>query len=597
MPARPCPAWKPSPVIRLRFAAVAVALTLVSQQSAAKVTLSGVSGAARANVEHGLALNDAPCDTPAWSLRRMTADARDDVRRALEPLGFYRAQVTIKDETPGADAQANSTSKNPPCWSIRIDVNPGQPTTYGNVELRVLGEGKDDPAFQRVIDNTEVRRGAVVHHGRYRALKTTLQNLAAQRGYFDAVFRASEVVVAADGQSASVKVDYDTGPRYRFGDVVNASDLLVPRLLDVLVDVAPNTPYNASALTSTHRNFLDSGYFSVVTVDADPATAVDLAIPVRITATPAKTRVYTGGIGFASDVGPRFRLNYRNRRINRRGHTLNSQLLASPVQSLLGVEYRIPAGDDRRDVFALTGAVEDQDTDTSEFTSFELGLRRTHASDNGWLRTIGIEARREDFEVGDQIDATTLLMPSIGWWRSTQSASPRPNRGYRLAFDIRGASDALGSDTSFLQLEANARAIHSLNERTRLLGRVRLGYTERENRDALPPSLRFFAGGDNSVRGYGFETIGPADNDGVVIGGSHIFATSLEIDYLFRPNWSVALFADTGSAFDGGSIELQTGVGIGLRRLTPVGPFRIDVAAPLDLDRSFRLHFSIGSDL
>ncbi|MEO1573589.1 MAG: autotransporter assembly complex family protein [Pseudomonadota bacterium] len=554
--------------------------------SLGEITIDGLSSDERANVRHSLSLAKADCDTPAWSLRRMTAGAPDEVRAALEPLGYYRATSDIRD-----------TSSKSGCWKKTLTIVPGEPTRYGEAGVAVTGPGAEEAAFRNVLARTAVKPGEVVHHGRYRALKTSLQNTATQLGYFDARFETAEVVVREDLALADVALNFATGPRYRIGQVTVESDLIEKSLFDTLIDVRQDMPYNASNIAATHRNLQDSGYFAYENVRADPNEADGLEVPVVIEAAPAKTRVYTGGLGYATDVGPRFRLNYRNRRINRRGHTLNSQLLASPVQSVLGAEYRIPAGDDRRDVLSLAASVEEQDTDTSEFSSVELGVRRTHAQDSGWLRTLGLDLRREDFKVGTQDESSTLLIPSISWFRSTQAASARPASGYRLALDVRGAGEGLGSDTSFVQLELTARAIRSLGERWRVLTRARLGATSRESSDALPVSLRFFAGGDNSVRGYGFETIGPVDEDGIVIGGSMLATGSLELDYLLNDRWALAVFADTGSAFDSGSPDFKTGLGIGVRRLTPVGPLRIDLAAPLDLDRTVRLHFSIGSDL
>ena len=107
-----------------------------------------------------------------------------------------------------------------------------------------------------------------------------------------------------------------------------------------------------------------------------------------------------------------------------------------------------------------------------------------------------------------------------------------------------------------------------------------------------------FAGGDRSVRGYDFETLGPVDADGLVIGGSNLLEGSLEFDYLFKPQWAVAVFADTGSAFNNSDVDLSTGAGLGVRWYSPVGPIRLDLAHPLDdPGTSVRVHISLGLDL
>lgn len=174
----------------------------------------------------------------------------------------------------------------------------------------------------------------------------------------------------------------------------------------------------------------------------------------------------------------------------------------------------------------------------------------------------------------------------------------RTSKGRRYNFDVRGASDSLGSDTSFLQFKASGRWIHSLSERTRLLTRTRLGATLQDEFTELPASVRFFTGGDRSVRGYGFETLGPLDEQGKVIGGSHLVEAGIELERMIKDQWSVALFADTGSAFNGTDVNFSTGIGLGVRWYSPVGPIRLDFAHPLDdATRSLRLHFSLGPDL
>ncbi|MFK8014553.1 MAG: autotransporter assembly complex family protein [Gammaproteobacteria bacterium] len=561
-------------------------LCFASTSAHAEITLRGLDKAQETNVRNALLLARTPCDAPEWQLRRQTAQAAEQIGGALEALGFYRSTVTVTTDPPKKK-----------CWRKTVEVTPGPPTTYRTAQVRIEGQARDDPAFQKLLASQPLLPGAIVHHGRYRRFKRDLANLATARGYFDARFAEASVTVDETLAGAEAQLTFDSGERYTFGEVSIDSELLTERLFNVLQDIEPGSAYDANQIASTHRNFLDSGYFGFVNVSADPEKAHGQTVPVVIDVSPAKRRVYTGGLGFATDVGPRFRLNYRNRRINRRGHALDSQLLTSPVQSVLGLEYRVPIGDDRRDVLAFSTAFEEQDTDTSEFSSFELGARRTVARDSGWLNTAFIDLRREDFKVGDQDEVSTLLVPGMSWWRGTDTSSARPANAYRLAFDVRGTSTALGSDTSFIQVEARARVIKTLTERTRLLTRLNLGATAKESRDELPPSLRFFAGGDSSVRGYGFETIGPLNDDGVVIGGGKLLSASVEIDWKLSKNWAFAVFADTGSAFDDDKPDFKTGVGLGIRRLTPVGPLRLDLAAPLDRDRLVRLHVSIGSDL
>ena len=564
---------------------LALVACAVAPVAAASVSLRGLDSTQEANVRDALGLASLECDAPEWQRRRQTTLAPEQISGALEALGWYRSTVSITDEPSGKN-----------CWKKTVTVTPGPATTYRDTEVRLEGTATDDPTFKKILKSQPLKPGAVVHHGRYRRFKRDLANLASQRGYFDAKFTASTVTIDEDLNGATATVVFDSGPRYTFGEVAIESDILTDRLFNTLNDINPGDDYSSSLITSTQRNFLDSGYFGFVNVTADPRKAEGLTIPVVVDVSAAKKRVYSGGVGFSTDVGPRLRLNYRNRRINRRGHALVSQLLTSPVQSIVGLQYRVPIGHDRRDVLSFNSNYEDQDTDTSQFKSVELGVRRTLALKSGWLNTTFLELRREDFTVGEQDDVSTLLIPGMSWYRGSDTSNARPAQGYSLDFDVRGTSTAIGSDTSFLQVEARTRYIFSLSKRIRVLTRLNLGATARDASNEIPPSLRFFAGGDNSVRGYAYETIGPENDEGDVVGGGQLVTASVEFDRSLGKNWAVALFADTGSAFND-KPEFKTGVGFGIRRVTPVGPLRLDFAFPLDRDRLVRLHFSIGSDL
>ncbi len=114
----------------------------------------------------------------------------------------------------------------------------------------------------------------------------------------------------------------------------------------------------------------------------------------------------------------------------------------------------------------------------------------------------------------------------------------------------------------------------------------------------MPPSLRYFAGGDQSVRGYDYQSLSPTNSDGDRIGGRYQFAASVEYQFSLTERWRIAAFADQGNAFN--DLELPTlkqSVGVGVRWVSPVGPIRVDLAHPLDGDQGVRLHFSMGPEL
>jgi translocation and assembly module TamA len=189
-------------------------------------------------------------------------------------------------------------------------------------------------------------------------------------------------------------------------------------------------------------------------------------------------------------------------------------------------------------------------------------------------------------------------MPGVDWTRYRGDNALRPTNGARTSFELRGGSDAIGSETNVAQFIASTKWIHSLANDGRILLRGTLGVTAVDDFSVLPPSMRFFTGGDNSIRGYKFESLGPTNANDQVIGGSRLAVASFEYERPVKPMWSVAFFVDVGNAFSDKRIDARKSAGIGARWLSPLGPIRIDIGVPVnDPEHGPRLHVSLGPDL
>ncbi|MBT8142659.1 MAG: BamA/TamA family outer membrane protein, partial [Gammaproteobacteria bacterium] len=202
------------------------------------------------------------------------------------------------------------------------------------------------------------------------------------------------------------------------------------------------------------------------------------------------------------------------------------------------------------------------------------------------------------FTIADVTEQSNLLIGSVDIFRTKAHDIINPSHGWRARATFSGASDILGSPLNFIRSDLEYKRIGSFNAKTRWLLRSRVGALWTDNFEKLPTSLRFFAGGDRSVRGFDFESLGPSDSENNVLGGQYIATLSLETDYMFRPNWRVATFVDIGNAFGRGDESLEHGAGVGLRWVSPIGPVRLDMASALsEPDNPWRLHFSVGPDL
>ena len=194
---------------------------------------------------------------------------------------------------------------------------------------------------------------------------------------------------------------------------------------------------------------------------------------------------------------------------------------------------------------------------------------------------------------------SNLLVPSAGLERVQADDRIDTTNGFRARFTLQGTEKNPLSDVSFVQGLVDGKVIRTVAERNRLIGRLQIGYTQTDSFRQLPPRFRFFAGGDQSVRGYRYQSLGPKDEAGNVIGGQALAVASLEYEYRFRPKWGAAVFYDTGNAFPRfNSGALAQGAGFGIRWLSPIGPVRADIAWGLsDARHPIVFHLNIGPDL
>ena len=302
-------------------------------------------------------------------------------------------------------------------------------------------------------------------------------------------------------------------------------------------------------------------------------------------------------MGYGTDTGPRLSLGTELRRLNRRGHRFKSDLRVSGITTQVAAEYQIPVKNVATDTLSYRAQLGTQEIGDLETDQVSLGA----SWNDTWRqmqRRLYVVAQREEWTEAAGSFSENLLYPGMHL-RSQHTADPLFTRkGYSWSSDIRGGAEALESSTSFLRLHATGAIVRPLGERVRLLFRSELGAIDADDFTRLPPSQRFFAGGDRSVRGYEYEQLGPTDANGATVGGRYLVIGTVELDYLFLGNYGAAVFVDAGNAANEPWPDLKRSVGVGFRWRSPVGMVRVDVAHPLDdPDTDYRLHLSIGSDL
>lgn len=555
------------------------------------VVIDGVTGPLQENVAAFLRLQqllDADKKLPGEARIRWLHDkAEDDIRQALAPFGYYK---------PDIDTALEQTADG---WRANYRIAPGPALPIAAIDVQISGEGKTDASFQQALAAFPLATGDTLDQAKYEDFKQALQVLATERGYFDSRFASNEIVIDMAAYQATIKLKYDTGKRFQFGDIAFEQETLSEELLERFVTIQHGDPYYAPKLLQLQSDLLNSDYFESVEVNSEPDKAEQQILPVEVTAGMKKKRKYAFGLGYGTDTGIRGRGDFDQRWVNASGHRIGASLLAAQIKFALAGEYIIPGRDPRTDSFSIRGNVSAENSDVKEALAGEIGVTQKR-QDGLWTKIASLDYRWEKFSFGDgDKETTALLIGGIKWDRIDAADRLYVVDGSSLNLEFRGGVEYVLSDISFAQAVVRTKFIKTFAEKNRLLLRAEAGATlvNDDDFDELPASLRFFAGGDNSVRGYSLDSIGPVNEAGDVIGGQHVLVGSVEYERQLLDNWGVAVFADVGSVFND-EPDAKLGVGIGARWRSPVGPVRVDIAHGLnEPGDSVRLHISIGPDL
>jgi len=447
------------------------------------------------------------------------------------------------------------------------------------------------------VKESGLTEGRPLRHQAYDELRLRLERTASAHGYLDATFTTRRLEVDPSQRSARAVLYLNTGPRYRFGTVTVEQGVLRDDLAERLVFAREGEPYDAAALLKTQYALSDVGFFSTVLVERGEKDRDSLTVPVSIRTTKVARQRIRLGLGYATDSRLRTLIGSDWRRINDRGHSASAEFRASQVSTELAFRYQIPVGDLLTERFAFRGGLVQEDLG-------DLESRRTSVGAN-YLRSVG-DWQRSLF--GDFLEETTrnpgeerftefLFVPGIAYERIAADDPISPVRGWRLRGELRGSVTSLGAPGDFARFLGLASMVRPLGEKWRLSLRGELGASAVDGFADLPASQRFYAGGDQSVRGYDYHDLSPRDSAGNRVGGRNLVFASVEIQRRISPLFSGAAFVDAGNAFDEWGDPIQSSAGLGLHIHTPVGRVRIDVARSISESRSPRLHLSVRSDL
>lgn len=559
-------------------------LLLVSLSAAAEVrlTLEGVEGELaeriRAVVDPAVQLDS---DLAARFYRERVSEQMSE---ALQAYGYYEPTLSV-DLKPVHGH-----------WALEVEITPGPQVLWRSVDIAVVGEGEDDPAFSALLARLPISPETPLNHADYARSKRALRNLALERGYFDYQFKTARLAVHVPGLWADAELTLDTGARYTLGAVSFSPSPFRQRFLERLVPFAPGAPYSAETLAQLNERLLESGYFDDALVETQRDLALDGQIPVTARLFTRARNTVTTGVGFSTDEGPRAQLGFTRHYINNRGHRLESRLRVSPLRQVLNARYEIPLADPLNDSLSLVTGWENEDVEDARSERYSVALARRQQFTSGWVRTQSIRWLDERFTAGVDRGKAQLLLPGIAFSRTRSRGGIDPYRGDHQSYSVEGSARDVFSDVDIARLRLSNTWLRSLGQAHRFQLRADLGAIATNDFGRTPTSLRFFAGGDQSVRGFAYRSLGPQDANGEVTGGRYLATGSAEYSYAVHGNWRLASFIDGGNAFDQvDEVDAEVGAGLGLRWSSPVGPLRLDFAWGVSRDDPpFRVHLSVG---
>ncbi|MCL7979849.1 MAG: autotransporter assembly complex protein TamA [marine benthic group bacterium] len=595
---RTVPAWVSALALLFALLVPGVATGQERQEAEPTVKVSveieGLEGELADNAEAvlGLKLQEGNELTPARA-RALHRRAPEELQLALSPFGRYDVTVQGDLVSEGSD------------WTARYTVDPGEPTRIERVDVVVTGEGAADSVFAAITDSLPFAPGDTLRHAPYETIKAQLQRQASNHGYFEAAFDTAQIRVDRPRHAAEVVLHFDTGPRYRFGPITVEQDVLDPRYVDGYVTARQGEPFDAALLRQAQVDLTTGPWFGRADIKLDTEEAGEnLEVPVQFELTPARPQRYEVAVGYGTDTGFRGTLGAKFRRINRNAHNAEAELRVSQIETSVAGRYNIPRPFPSTSVYSLFGSYGDVSPTWSSTRVGRVGASWSHMR-GPFRETVSLAWEQSSYETAVDTGKATLIGPEIAWtWVETNDRIVA-TKGHRLNLKLGGALDGVLSTASYLNANLDAKLIRSVGRRVRAIARGQVGYIVTDEIRDLPPTRRYVTGGDQTVRGYAFESLGPAlpgeteEGDPLLIGGKALLLASAEADYEVIPSWRLAVFGDAGNALaDFSDIELEYGVGAGIRWVSPIGMIRFDGAfAVSEPGTPFRVHFIIGPDL
>lgn len=520
-------------------------------------------------------------------------EVKETSKQSLIALGYYQARITttVKGE--------------PDNQVVQIKVNLGARTSISKLDLRLTGEALQDKNFQKLLVDFPLQEGQGLDHGVYESAKNSLISLAQHYGYFDAKYTKATVEVTQKNNQATVNLWFDSGIRYQFGEIIFDTHTPADQFVHSLRRFEAGDAYDTDKLNEFNQDLNETGYFNSITIlPAIASTTGDhykenkeRKIPLHLITYMRPQDSFNTGLGYSTDEGVRGKFRWTRPWINHYGHSIETNFVASTYKQEATLTYQIPMEDPLYNYFSFQSGYKNLDQNDTNTEQYITSVNRHWRLDNDWLRTLYIRYDNESGIQGQETFGTELILPGISFSRTRSRGGVNVHWGDRQLVFFEFANESLLSSSSVIKAFGQNKIIRTYGNH-QFINSAELGGIFAETIYDVPSSMRFFTGGDQSIRGYDYEEIAPTDADDFLVGGFYLATTSFEYRYAITQNWKMALFTDLGTATDDFSEPLSIGSGAGIVWTSPVGPIRLYVAKPFtDTGDSFKLHLMIGPEL
>lgn len=556
------------------------------------ITITGVDSTLKTNILRNLNSNENIIPLSVLGFEQSDNYILNKARSALQALGYYQPILTLSDNNQG----------DRPAKALTVDLQ--APVRWHNVSLTFDCENVPTE-LSKLVEHHPFAKDKIVNHGDYSQFKSSLQRQAQELGLLNSSFAVSALKVDIGQLKADVNWLFNCGARYKINKVTIEGTVLSHDLVNRYSKIQTGQHYNQPDIIASQQALNRSGLFKSVVVDQSidhTAKTVDVSLSI-LDSDKYELKTF---LGYGTDSGGKLGVSWANRRVNSRAHQYIAALDFNKVKLDIAdihatFQYQIPLEKASSQwINQVSYEIKNEEIGRSKIFTLESVL--ANKINDHWASQWSITLAQEQLDSNADVDQSLeYIVPSwqLNYYSVTDPFSAL--EGWRWQSIFRFSGEQLSDpNITFLQTDQRLKRIWSINSDWRLLLRARLGSTWMDTDDfnrSMPSNYRFFAGGDVSVRGYKHQSLSPVEDD-VLIGGKHIFSSSIEVDYLFNDDFRWAVFTDQGNAFnDLRAWELHKSVGTGIRWVTPIGAIRFDVAKALDGDKGWRIHVTIGPDL